>query len=148
MASSSLTSGDPGQPETAMQTAVAYIATLVAFTVIDFLWLGVVAKDFYRRELGPLMAEEINLAAGGLFYLMMAAGIVIFAVLPALSSGGVTKAAALGCLLGLLAYATFDLTNLAIIKGFTWRMAVVDMAWGAALTGTTAAIATSIAQRF
>jgi len=131
-----------------MQIAVAYVATLVAFLLIDLVWLGVVAKDFYRRELGGLMADKIDWTAGLAFYLIFAAGIVFFCVLPALTSGGVLRAAGLGLALGFVAYATYDLTNLATLKGFPWRMALVDMAWGAVLTGATAAIATAVAQRF
>lgn len=130
-----------------MQSAIAYVATLVAFTVIDLIWLGVVAKDFYRRELGPLMAESINWVAGLAFYAIFALGIVIFAVMPALAAGGASRAWVLGLMFGFFAYATYDLTNLATTRNFPLRMALVDMAWGAVLTGTAAAIGTAIALR-
>ena len=130
-----------------MQTVIAYVATLLAFTLIDLVWLGVIAKDFYRRELGPLMAEPINWTAGLAFYAIFAAGIVIFAVQPALAAGGPLRAGLLGAMFGFFAYATYDLTNLATTKGFPLKMALVDMVWGSVLTGLSAAIGASIAVR-
>jgi uncharacterized membrane protein len=130
-----------------MQIAVAYLSTVVAFTLIDLVWLGVVAKDFYRRQLGPLMADRIDWGAGLAFYAIFAAGIVIFAVAPALATGGVPRALGLGLLFGFFAYATYDLTNLATLRGFPLRLALVDMVWGAALTGTAAALATAVTLR-
>lgn len=131
-----------------MQSVIAYVVTLVAFLLIDLVWLGVVAKDFYRTELGPLMADPINWPPGIAFYLLFALGVVIFAVQPALASGGVMRAAWLGLMFGFFAYATYDLTNWATMKGFPWRLALVDMAWGSVLTATAAAIGTAVAQRF
>ena len=129
-----------------MQVIAAYLATLVAFVAIDLIWLGVVAKDFYRRALGPLMAEPINWGAAMAFYAVFAIGIVVFAVLPALASGGPWRGLGLGLLFGFFAYATYDLTNLATLKGFPLKLALVDMAWGALLTGAAAAIGTAVAQ--
>ncbi len=131
-----------------MQTVIAYVATLAAFTLIDLVWLGVVAKDFYRRELGPLMADPINWTAGLAFYAIFAVGIVIFAVQPALAAGGTMRAGLVGAMFGFFAYATYDLTNLATTKGFPLKMALVDMVWGAILTGLAAAIGTAVALRF
>lgn len=131
-----------------MQIMIAYLATLVAFTVIDLVWLGVIARGFYRRELGSLMADNLDWTAGAAFYVLFAAGIVIFAVMPALSAGGAMRALMLGLLFGFFAYATYDLTNLATIRNFPLRMALVDMAWGAVLTGAAAVIATVVAARF
>ncbi len=131
-----------------MQTVIAYVATLLAFTLIDLIWLGVVAKDFYRRELGPLMADPINWVAGFAFYAIFAVGIVIFAVQPALASGGPMRAGLIGAMFGFFAYATYDLTNLATTKGFPLKMALVDMVWGSVLTGLAAAVGTAVATRF
>ena len=118
----------------------AYAVTLAAFLVIDFLWLGVVAKRFYAAQLGPLMRTRINWVAAGGFYLAYVAGIVFFAVAPALAAGSWTTAAINGALLGLLAYGTYDMTNLATIKGWPLAMSLVDMAWGTVLTGACAII--------
>lgn len=130
-----------------MQIAVAYVATLVAILIVDLVWLGVVAKDFYRSELGHLMADQINWVAGVAFYLLFALGIVVFVIQPALVTGGPIRAFTVGLLFGLVAYATYDLTNLATMKSFPWKLALVDMAWGAVLTGTAAAIGTAVAAR-
>lgn len=130
-----------------MQTVISYVATLLAFTLIDLVWLGVVAKDFYRRELGPLMADPINWVAGVAFYVLFAAGIVIFAVMPALAAGGPMRAGLLGAMFGFFAYATYDLTNLATTRGFPFKMALVDMAWGSLLTGMAAALGAAVALR-
>ncbi len=128
-----------------MPTAVAYLATLAALTLIDLLWLGVVAKGFYRRALGPLMAKRIRWPAAAAFYLLFAAGIVLFAVWPAVQGGRVWLAALLGGLFGFFAYATYDLTNLATLEGFPLRLALVDMAWGSALTAAAAAVGAAVA---
>lgn len=127
-----------------MPTVIAYLATLAAFAVIDVIWLGVVARSFYRRELGPLLADPINWVAGMAFYLVFALGIVLFAVAPAVESGSIHRALVLGGLFGFFAYATYDLTSLATTKGFPLRLALVDMAWGAALTAAAAAIGAAV----
>lgn len=129
-----------------MTYLIAYGATALVFFGLDYLWLGMVAKGFYARELGPLMRETPDFAAAGLFYLFYVAGIVFFAVLPALQSGSWKTALLYGGLLGLLAYGTYDMTNLATLKGWSVKMVVVDMAWGAALTAT-AALAGTLAVR-
>lgn len=121
-----------------MTYLIAYGATALVFFGLDYLWLGTVAKGFYARELGPLMRETPDFAAAGIFYLFYVAGIVFFAVLPALQSGSWKTALLYGGLLGLLAYGTYDMTNLATLKGWSVKMVVVDMAWGAALTATAA----------
>ncbi|MBO6633697.1 DUF2177 family protein [Parvibaculum sp.] len=118
-----------------MSYAIAYGATAIVFLGLDYLWLAYIAKDFYARSLGSLMRETPDFGAAAAFYLFYIAGIVFFAAMPAESWKG---ALARGALLGLLAYGTYDMTNLATLKGWPWRMAVVDMAWGAALTATAA----------
>lgn len=113
---------------------VAYAVVLAAFVIIDLVWLGAIAKNFYRSELGELLLPRPNLVAAVLFYLLFAAGIMLFVVEPAAASRSLLRAAVLGGLFGLMAYGTYDLTNLATLKGFTARLAVVDMAWGSVLT--------------
>jgi len=121
-----------------MKFAIAYVATLAAFLIVDFAWLGWVAKPLYRREIGSLLLPSFNFPVAGGFYLLYCAGIVVFAVVPALRSESLATAAGLGALLGLIAYGTYDLTNLATLRGWTTTMAVVDMAWGAVLTAIAA----------
>jgi len=117
----------------------AYLATLTAFLALDFVWLGYIAGNFYRLELGPLLLERPNLVASALFYALYAIGIVIFAVAPAWQSQSWLTALFYGALFGLFAYATYDMTNYATLKGFPLRIALVDMLWGAAVTGASAA---------
>lgn len=118
-----------------MTYAIAYLATAFVFLAIDYVWLAFIAKDFYARSIGHLMRDVPDLGAAAGFYLIYVAGVVFFAVLPAESwKGAVLR----GALLGLLAYGTYDMTNLATLKGWPWKMAAVDMAWGMILTATAA----------
>lgn len=110
-----------------------YLATLVAFFLIDMVWLGLVARGFYRKQLGFLLSPSPNWAAAILFYLLFIAGIIIFAAVPGLQAGSLGKALLLGALFGLLSYATYDLTNLATIKDWPLIVTVVDMIWGTVL---------------
>lgn len=124
-----------------MQLAVAYLATLVVFSIVDTLWLGVVARPFYRAELGDLLAPSVKLWAAVLFYLVYSAGIVVFAVLPAIRAESLVTALLMGALFGFFAYATYDLTNLATLRDWPLRMSIVDMAWGTFITSMTASAA-------
>ena len=111
----------------------AYAAAAVAMLLIDMLWLGVIAKPLYQQGIGHLMAERPNLWAAALFYLLYPAGLVLFAVMPNTASTGV-QTALMGAALGLFAYATYDLTNLATLKGWPLRLSVIDTLWGAAVS--------------
>ena len=115
-----------------------YLSVLVIFLALDGIWLGIVARRFYVDQLGPLMREPVNWPVALGFYAIYAAGIVVLALTRA-GDGGWTAAFAYGALLGLIAYGTYDLTNLATIKGFPPAMAMVDLAWGTLLTGIAAA---------
>lgn len=118
-----------------MTYAIAYLATAFVFLAIDYVWLAFIAKDFYARSIGHLMRDVPDFGAAAVFYLFYVAGVVFFAVLPAESWKG---ALLRGALLGLLAYGTYDMTNLATLKGWPWKMAAVDMIWGMCLTATAA----------
>ncbi len=130
-----------------MSIISTYLATLVAFTGIDLVWLGFVANGYYRSQIGHLLGDKPNLPAAVMFYLVYVLGLVIFAVQPAAESGGVARAAMLGAMFGLFCYATYDLTNLATLKGWTVSISLVDMAWGAVLSGAAAAIGAVVAAR-
>lgn len=118
---------------------LTYLATAVVFFGLDFIWLSRVATGFYKARIGGMMLAEPNLAAAGVFYLAYIGGIVYFAVLPAVSGNGSLGSAALaGALLGLMAYGTYDMTNLATLKGWSIQLAAVDMAWGMVLTALAA----------
>lgn len=131
-----------------MRYVIAYVATAFVFLAIDFVWLGYVARDFYRGQLGPLMAEPINYGAAAGFYLIYVVGVVIFAIAPAMRSGAWTDAALYGALFGFFCYATYDMTNLATLKGWPLHMSLVDMAWGTVLTGISATSGYLVASRF
>ena len=118
-----------------------YGISAVIFFAVDFVWLTRLARPFYRRQLGDLLAEEPILWAAGLFYLVYIAGIVVFALMPGLESGSFVGTLVRGAFLGLFAYATFDLTALALFDGFPLRVAIVDLVWGSVLTGTVSAAA-------
>jgi uncharacterized membrane protein len=120
--------------------AKTYAATLIVFLGLDFLWLGIVARGFYSSQLGSLMRDNVNFAAAGGFYLVYVAGIVYFAIAPALTDGSWQRAAVNGVLLGLLAYGTYDMTNLATLRNWPLAMSMVDMGWGGLLTGTSAVL--------
>lgn len=122
-----------------MRHVAAYVAAAVVFLGLDFVWLGFVAKDAYRSWIGPLMRDEINVVAAVLFYLVYVIGLVIFAVSPALKTGGWQTAALYGALFGFFAYGTYELTNYATLKGWPLAMVIVDMAWGMALSAVAAA---------
>lgn len=113
--------------------AITYLTVLVVFTAVDFLWLGLIALDFYKKEIGALMLEKPRLEVAVLFYVLCAAGITILAVQPALAAGDWSKAVFLGAVFGLCAYGTYDLTNLATLQRWPVRLAMVDMAWGTIL---------------
>lgn len=118
---------------------IAYVATAVVFFGLDFLWLGTVATTFYKEKLGPLMAERPNLAAAGVFYALYVVGIVMFAETRAFETGNWVTALVWGALFGFFAYATYDITNYATLKGYPAALAAVDLAWGTALTALSAA---------
>lgn len=117
---------------------LAYAGTAIAFVLIDFIWLAVIARSFYRGGIGHLLRTDVNLVAALAFYLIYILGVVIFAVIPALQSGTWVTAFAYGGLLGFFCYATYDLTNLATIKGWPVSIALVDLSWGTILTGVSA----------
>lgn len=121
-----------------MTWIVAYLTTALVFLAADALWLGLAMKDFYARQLGGLLRDQPDLLVAGLFYLVYAGGIVLFAVAPALQSGSWRLALGYGAALGLLAYGTYDATNLATLKGWPVVVSVVDTLWGISLTALTA----------
>lgn len=123
-----------------MTFVTSYLAGLFAFLLIDFIWLKYVALGFYRSNIGHLMLDKPNLAIAGLFYLVYVLGVVILAVNPALEKGQWTTAVIYGGLLGLVAYGTYDITNLATLKSWPPIVSIVDMIWGTVLTASVATI--------
>ncbi len=120
---------------------LAYAMTVIGLFAIDFGWLMTMTSAFYKPRLGALLLESPILSAAALFYLLYCAGVLALAVLPALQTGNWADALWRGAVLGLVAYGTYDLTNMATLKGWSWELAIVDMVWGTLLTGGTAAVA-------
>lgn len=120
-----------------MEKIYHYLVTLVIFLLIDLTWLGVVARSFYREQLGSLMRTNPNWTAAFLFYALYVLGVLVLVVYPNVDQGA-GKIFLLGAFFGLVAYATFDLTNLAILRDWPLKMALVDLLWGAFLTGLVA----------
>lgn len=121
-----------------LKMLTAYGTTLVVFLAIDSVWLGLIARNFYFDRLRPLMLDQPNWAAAGGFYAVYVIGIVIFAVWPALRGDSWWTALSMGALFGFFAYATYDMTNYATLRNWPVELVVVDVAWGAVLTGTAA----------
>ena len=118
----------------AFQILKLYGLTAVVFFAIDLVWLGVVASNFYQKYLGHFLAAQVRWAPALLFYLLFILGILVFAVLPGLAAASLAKTVALGAFLGLMAYATFDLTCAALFEGFPNVVVVVDLIWGTVLS--------------
>jgi len=112
-----------------------YLLTLAIFFFIDMIWLGLVAKNFYRQQLDGMLSPKVNWPAAILFYLLFIAGLLLFVISPALAQGGALQALWQGAFFGLIAYATYDLTNLATLNNWPLLVTVVDLAWGAVLGG-------------
>ena len=128
-------------------TFLLYLLTLAIFFLIDMVWLGLVAKNFYRRQLGEMLSTKVNWAAAMLFYLLFIAGLLLFVIVPALGRGNALQALWQGAFFGLIAYATYDLTNLATLKNWPLMVTVVDLAWGAVLGGAVSFLSTLAGSR-
>ena len=115
---------------------ISYLLTTLVFFAIDMLWLGLVAKNLYRKYLGGFLSDTVNWKAAIIFYLLFIIGIFIFAIMPAFEKNSLGKAVLLGALFGFFTYATYDLTNLATLKNWPLPIVFIDMAWGAILTAT------------
>ncbi len=117
----------------------SFAGTLIAFLAIDFIWITRVVKPMYDQQVGSLLRTNPQMGAAAIFYLMYAAGIVYFAVLPAIESGGMRTALLNGAIFGGLAYGTYAFTNYAVLKGWTLTLVFADVAWGIVLTAVAAA---------
>lgn len=132
-----------------MKTAlIAFVVLAVAFLAIDSVWLGVIAVDFYKREIGHLLAPQPDFIAAAFFYLIYLAGTVYFVVLPAIRRMILWTAARDGAFFGLVAYATYDLTNMATMRDWPLAVTLADLAWGAFVTAVASTISTLVTRRF
>ncbi len=111
-----------------------YLVVFASFFVIDMIWLGLVAKKFYKIQLGSMMAKKINWAAAIIFYLLYIVGLIFFVVYPAIDRGSWFYALWTGAFFGLICYATYDLSNLATLEGWPKKVTYVDLVWGSSLS--------------
>jgi uncharacterized membrane protein len=125
-----------------------YLIALPVFFAIDMIWLGLIAKNLYAKQIGFLMKPEINWTAAVLFYLLFIVGLVIFVISPAFERGSWVFALCSGALFGLITYATYDLTNLATLKDWPLLVTAVDLVWGSVLAASVSIITYFIANTF
>jgi uncharacterized membrane protein len=116
-----------------------YLLTVPIFFLLDIVWLGVIARGFYRQNLAFILSPDVNWPAAIVFYLIYIVGILIFAVFPALERLSLMRALVWGGLYGFFTYATYDLTNMALIKDWPLKVVVVDILWGMVLCASVAA---------
>jgi len=131
-----------------MKNLFIYALTTFIFLATDMFWRGQVAKNFIRKHIGFLLAENVNWYAAISFYALYIFGILFFAVLPALKESSLQTAALNGALFGLLCYATYDLTNMATLKDWSFTVVWVDILWGTVLTGSVATLSFLVANKF
>ena len=118
---------------------LAYLLTVVVFFAIDLTWLGLIAKNLYRKYLGGFLSDTVNWTAAFVFYALFIIGIFIFSILPAVEKNSFSHAVIMGGLFGFFTYATYDLTNLATLKNWPLTIVYIDIIWGTILTGLVAA---------
>ncbi|HEY1054282.1 MAG TPA: DUF2177 family protein [Emticicia sp.] len=131
-----------------MKLLLTFVITLLIFGAIDFLWLGLIAKNLYQQKLGFIMADKFNWVAALIFYLIYVGGILYFVIFPSLNNGNWQTALLKGAILGILCYGTYDLTNMATLKNWPYEIVIIDILWGAFLTGLTSTLSFIIAQKF
>jgi uncharacterized membrane protein len=130
-----------------MQLVIAYVTALIVFIPVDATWLSVMGNLLYRPILGDILLPSLRIAPAVVFYAVYPVGIVVFAAMPALKSGGIGSAIGCGLLFGAIAYGTYDLTNYATLRNWNLQLTVLDIAYGAIATAA-AAVAATLAVRF
>lgn len=116
--------------------AKLFAIALPVFFAIDMIWLGLVAKNFYREQIGSLLKQDVNWAAAVIFYMVFIAGLVTFVIAPAMEKHSWTHALLYGAFFGFVCYATYDLTNLSVAKDWPLAITVVDLIWGTVLAAS------------
>lgn len=124
-----------------------YLIALPVFFAIDMLWLGLIAKGFYNKQLGDMLRSPVNWPAAIIFYLLFIVGLVAFVVAPALDKDSWVHALAMGAFFGLITYATYDLSNLATLKDWPLIVTIVDLIWGAFLAASVSLVTYAIATK-
>jgi uncharacterized membrane protein len=129
-----------------MQNAVKLFAlALPIFLTLDFTWLLAIAPDLYKAEMGPLLRAQPNMVAAFAFYLVFVAGLTFFVLLPAWAARSTLRAGITGAAFGFVTYATYDLTAIAVIAGFSTKIGLIDLVWGTVLGGATSALTLALA---
>ncbi len=126
---------------------IAYVATAVVFLILDSIWLGLISRNIYQREIGGLLLAKPNFVAAAIFYMIYIAGLVYFCVVPGVVETSAVRGLVNGVFFGVVAYATYDLTNLATLKDWSMKLVFIDIAWGAVASGIAAAVAVVIIMR-
>lgn len=126
----------------------AYFSALITFLVVDAVWLATMAARLYRPILGDVLAASVDVTPAIVFYLIFPIGLVIFAILPALKSASFPTSLIYGALFGFFTYATYDLTNHATLRNWTWQITLLDIAWGSFLAAATSAVGFWVAAKF
>lgn len=111
-----------------------YLIALIIFVIIDGIWLGFIAKDLYKKEIGHLLASNPNWIAAVIFYLLFLVGLVYFVINPGVEKESIINVLISGALFGLLTYSTYDLTNLATLKEWPLKITIIDLIWGTSLS--------------
>jgi uncharacterized membrane protein len=125
-----------------------YIVTAIVFLALDVVMLKKVMYPLFSSNIGPMMLEDLRMGPAAVFYLFYVVGVVWFVSIPALNVGSIAQAFFVGAVLGALAYGTYEFTNFATLKGWTAQMVMVDVIWGAVLTGTSAAVGVAVTKHF
>jgi len=125
-----------------------YLVAVPVFFLMDMLWLGIIAKDIYKKYMGHLMRPTPNWPVAVAFYLLFIVGLIIFAVYPAVRNNSWTYALLYGAMFGLFTYMTFDLTSLAVLKDYSWQITIIDIIWGIVLSSTVSVSAFFIGRTF
>ena len=126
---------------------LTYAVSVPVFFIVDMIWLGIIAKGFYRKALEPLLTPNINWAAAIIFYFLFLVGVLVFALLPGMEKRSLGYTVVMAALFGFIAYATYDLTNLATLRDWPLMLSIVDMLWGAFLSTSTATMTYLIMSR-
>lgn len=129
-----------------LKFSIAYGSAAITFLLLDALWLSTMTGLFYRPVLGPILAEQVRLVPAVAFYVLYLVGIVYFGIAPAFVAENWTTATINGAIFGLLAYATYDLTNQATLELWTTKLTLVDMAWGTFVSATASTVGYLVAQ--
>ncbi len=133
---------------TIMNFLKMYLIAVPIFFIIDLFWLGVIAKDIYQKYMGHLMRATPNWPVAIIFYLLFIVGLVIFVISPAIQKDSWTYALFYGAMFGFFTYMTFDLTSLAVLKDWSWQIAIIDIIWGIVLSSSVSVAAYFISRNF